>query len=161
MSEVVFMHTQEHMPHLGSKINWLQDSKLNKTFQLSEYVTTSGYCDLKQSIRFIYYLPVFMSLFYPESVLNNSCSLYIHFKIKFNTRHQPKLGKQVLGNDNQLWDITIKSKQTQLWANGNKGKQTLYEKTYIPTKNNNEDSDSIKQIICLCNTWSLKCVLQT
>lgn len=58
--------------------------------------------------------------------------------------------------------MAIKSKQTQLWANGNKGKQTLYEKTYTPTKNNNEDSDSIiKQIICLCITWSLKCVLQT
>lgn len=45
-----------------------------------------------------------MSLFYPESVLTNSCSLYIHFKIKLNTRPQPKLGKQVLGNDDKLWD---------------------------------------------------------
>lgn len=45
-----------------------------------------------------------MSLFYPESVLNNSCSLYIHFKIKFNTRPLPKLGKQVLGNEDKLWD---------------------------------------------------------
>lgn len=43
-----------------------------------------------------------MSLFYPESVLNNSCSLYIHFKIKFNTRPQPKLGKQVF--EDKLWD---------------------------------------------------------
>lgn len=47
MSEVVFMYIQEYMFYLGLKINWFQDSKLNKIFQFFGYVIILGYCDFK------------------------------------------------------------------------------------------------------------------